>query len=267
MASQGNGSAADPMTGPLGDPVSESRRLVAAANARGLLVRALGGVAVCLQAPAGGLLLPRACGDIDLATRREGRRAVADLLAEAGYVGDQMFNALHGARRLLFYDEANRRKLDVFVGEFSMCHVIPLMDRLDREPLTIPLAELLLTKLQIVQLNERDQRDIYSLCYHHQVSRGDGTEIEGDYVAEICAKDWGLWRTAKATIERCKANLAGYDLEPEQSTLITERLDALWGLIEQAPKSAKWRLRNRVGDRIRWYAEPEENTTTADPKV
>src|SRR6202521_3538884 len=260
MASQGNGSAADPMTGPLGDPVSESRRLVAAANARGLLVRALGGVAVCLQAPAGGLLLPRACGDIDLATRREGRRAVADLLAEAGYVGDQMFNALHGARRLLFYDEANRRKLDVFVGEFSMCHVIPLMDRLDREPLTIPLAELLLTKLQIVQLNERDQRDIYNLILHHHLSDGDGTGIETDYIAGLCAKDWGLWRTCKATIERCAENLAGYSLPEDSSRLIAERLASLWQRIEAAPKSAKWRIRSRVGDRVRWYDEPEEET-------
>ena len=230
-------------------------------------MRLLGGVAVYLKAPPAGPLLPRSVGDIDVTIKRGSRGALTGILTAAGYLPDEMFNALHGARRLLFYDEVNGRKLDVFIGEFSMCHVIPIADRLERDPITIPLAELLLTKLQIVELNERDQRDIYSLCYHHQVSRGDGTEIEGDYVAEICAKDWGLWRTAKATIERCKANLAGYDLEPEQSTLITERLDALWGLIEQAPKSAKWRLRNRVGDRIRWYAEPEENTTTADPKV
>src|ERR1700674_1894030 len=252
---------------PFADPVSESRRLVDAAAVQGLTVRVLGGVAICLQVPTDGPLPARTCGDIDLATRRESRRATSALLAASGYVGNDMFNAIAGAQRVLFYGPVNNRKLDVFVGEFSMCHAIPITDRLNREPLTVPLAELLLTKLQIVELNERDQRDIYNLCYHHQVSRGDGTEIEGDYVAEICAKDWGLWRTAKATIERCKANLAGYDLEPEQSTLITERLDALWGLIEQAPKSAKWRLRNRVGDRIRWYAEPEENTTTADPKV
>jgi hypothetical protein len=262
MASQGNGAAADPVTGPLGDPVSESRRLVAAANAKGLLVRALGGVAVCLQAPAGGLLLPRACGDIDLATRREGRQAVAELLATAGYVGDQMFNALHGARRLIFYDEANRRKLDMFVGEFSMCHVIPLMDRLEREPLTIPLAELLLTKLQIVQLNERDQRDIYNLTYHHPVSDAGGPGIEADYIAELCSRDWGLWRTTRATIEQCQANLAQYALPEEAAALIQERLDHLWKRVEAAPKTTRWRLRSRVGDRVKWYEQPEETAAT-----
>jgi hypothetical protein len=257
---------AEPITVRAGEPVedmiAEGRRLVDAATRQGITVRLLGGVAVYLKAPPGGPLLPRPIGDIDLVIERGSRGAVTGMLTAAGYIPDEMFNALKGARRLLFYSGANGRKLDIFVGEFSMCHVIPITDRLERDPVTIPLAELLLTKLQIVELTERDQRDIFSLCYHHQVGTGHSSQIEGDYVAEICAKDWGLWRTAKTTIERCKSNLPGYDLDPEKSGLIVGRLDALWRMIEQAPKSAKWRLRSRVGDRVRWYAEPEENVAT-----
>ena len=245
---------------PVGDPVSESRRLVAAATDAGLTVRVLGGVAVCLQSSSDGPLPARICGDIDIATRRDGGRKLGELLKSLGYVDDEMFNALHGARRLLFYDEANRRKLDVFVGEFSMCHNIPIADRLERDPLTVPLAELLLTKLQIVELNERDQRDIYNLTLHHDLSDGDGTGIESDYIAGLCAKDWGLWRTCKATIERCSANLAGYSLPEDSSRMIADRLTSLWKRIEAAPKSTKWRMRSRVGDRVRWYDEPEEET-------
>jgi hypothetical protein len=247
---------------PVEDMVGEGRRLVEAGTRQGITMRLLGGVAVYLKAPAAGPLLPRPVGDIDMVIKRGSRGAVTEMLTAAGYVADEMFNALQGARRLLFYGGANGRKLDIFIGEFSMCHVIPIADRLERDPVTIPLAELLLTKLQIVELTERDQRDIYSLCYHHQVSQGDGSEIEGDYVAETCAKDWGLWRTARGTIERCQSNLAGYDLDADQVALIRQRLDTLWGLIEQAPKGAKWRLRSRVGDRMRWYAEPEENLKT-----
>jgi hypothetical protein len=249
--------------GPLADPVSESRRLIDAAAVQGLTVRVLGGVAVCLQVPVDGPLPARTCGDIDLATRRDSRRTTGALLAASGYVGDDMFNAVHGARRMLFYDPVNERKLDVFVGEFSMCHAIPITDRLNREPLTVPLAELLMTKLQIVELNERDQRDIYNLILHHHLSDGDGTGIESDYIAGLCAKDWGLWRTFKATIERCLANLADYSLPEDSSQRIADRLAALWQRIETAPKSAKWRIRSRVGDRMRWYDEPEENLPTA----
>ena len=254
-------SSSRPDSTPLNDPIGEARRLVEAATAKGVIVRVLGSVAVHLQSPAPGPLLTRPIKDIDVAVRRGSRAAVTELLIGAGYTADEMFNTLHGVRRLLFYDP-NDRKLDVFIGDFSMCHVIPITDRLERDPLTIPLAELLLTKLQIVELNETDQRDIYNLGYHHPVSSGDGSAIEGDFIAGMCAKDWGLWRTSKATIERCQGNLAGYNLGAEASGLIRERLDVLWKMVDEAPKSAKWRLRSRVGDRVRWYDEPEENAAT-----
>jgi|HubBroStandDraft_6_1064221.scaffolds.fasta_scaffold271670_1 hypothetical protein len=264
MPGQGNGAVAPGAKSPLSNPLAEARRLVGAAAEQGLTVRVLGGVAVCLQSPSAGPLLPRTCGDIDLATRRDGRQGMASLLKSAGYAEDEMFNALHGSRRLLFYDEVNERKLDVFVGQFSMCHEIPITDRLDRDPLTLPLAELMLTKLQVVELTERDQRDIYNLTFHHEVTSGGGSGIEADFVAGLCAKDWGLWRTSKATIERCQANLAGYALEAAATELITERLRTLWRHIDEAPKTTRWRLRSRVGERVRWYEEPEEEQAAGE---
>jgi hypothetical protein len=257
------GTAASGAGHPLADPVIEARRLVESAARAGLTVRVLGGVAVRLQAPAETPLLPRPIGDIDLATKQGGWRALADFLKASGYAGDDMFNALNGARRLLFFDHANDRKLDVFVGEFEMCHSIPVAGRLDRQPVTIPLAELMLTKLQIVQLTERDVRDIYSMAYHHPVSAGDGSGIEADFIADLCAKDWGLWRTCTATIQQALERLPDYPVPPEASALIAARLSALQKQIEQAPKTARWKLRSRVGDRVRWYDEPEETTPTA----
>ncbi len=243
---------------PLADPLQESRRLVDSASSAGLVLRLLGGVAVCLQAPDDQPLLPRKVGDIDVATKRDTKRAATDVLTRAGYAPDVHFNAFHGAHRLVFYDETNGRKLDVFMGDFSMCHVIPIADRLELEPLTVPLAELMLTKLQIVELTERDQRDIYNLIYHHDID-----DLDAGYIAGLCARDWGLWRTTKATIERCLANMGSYALAPAAASTIAERLKVLWKRIEDAPKTTKWKLRNRVGDRVRWYEEPEEDTAPA----
>ncbi len=244
---------------PLSDPVAESRRLIDVFTRRNVVARLLGGAAVYLQAPAEGPILARPVRDIDIATRRGARTAATETLKSAGYVPDQMFNALHGARRLLFYDEANVRKLDVFVGDFSMCHQVPIADRLEKEPLTIPLAELLLTKLQIVELTERDQRDIYNLTYHHPVTNGGGGGIEANYIAEVCARDWGLWRTTNATLERCRSGIGEYGLDDAARERIGERLASLSQRIEAEPKTGKWKLRNRVGDRMRWYDEPEEH--------
>ena len=248
----------DVSAGPLADPVLEAKRVVESAARAGLAIRILGGVAVRMQAPSETPVLPRRIGDIDLAIRQGGWRTLADFLKSSGYVGDDMFNALNGARRLLFFDVANNRKLDVFVGEFEMCHSIQIAGRLEKDPMTIPLAELLLTKLQIVQLTERDLRDIYSIAYHHQISTGDGSEIEADFIADLCAKDWGLWRTCTSTIQLCLTRLPDYGLPPEVSDVIAARLSALLKEIERAPKTTRWKLRARVGERVRWYDEPEE---------
>ncbi|MGZ4299839.1 MAG: hypothetical protein ACXVVK_22625 [Solirubrobacteraceae bacterium] len=235
------------------DPIQEGRRLVTSAAAEGVTLRLIGGVAVRLQAPPGGPLLTREIKDIDVVTPRGNNRGLAAVFTSLGYLGDELFNAMHGTHRQLWVDPLHRRQVDVFVGVFSMCHEIPIADRLDRDPLTVPLAELLLTKLQIVELNERDERDIYSLCFHHDLDA-----IGAGFIAELCARDWGLWRTCRQTIERCLADISDYGLAVEQQELIAARLGGLWERIEAEPKSGKWKRRSRVGDRKRWYEEPEE---------
>lgn len=244
--------------GPLADPVAETRRLIAMAGQQGLVLRALGGVGVLLQAPDARPRLPRRVKDIDLAAAQGTSKATVALLGRAGYRGDEMFNALRGSRRLLFHDLANGRHLDVFVGEFSMCHSIPLTARMDREPLTVPREELLLTKLQIVELTPNDQGDIYNLLFHHDVGSGSGAAIEAAFIAGLCGRDWGLWRTCQLNIERSLAHLAGSGLDPDEQKAVTSRLEALRDRIDAEPKSVKWRLRSRTGDRVRWYDEPEE---------
>jgi len=236
---------------PLADPVAEARRLIGLAAERGLVLRALGGVAVCLQAPDGKPRLPRRVKDIDLAAAKGTHKATIKVVLEAGYVADEMFNALRGSRRLLFGDPVNGRHLDVFVGEFAMCHDIPLTARLDSQALTVPGEELLLTKLQIVELTENDQSDIYNIMFH---AKG----ISAAFIAALCAADWGLWRTCHMNIERSLANLDKSALEPDERALVAGGLTSLRDRIEAEPKPLKWRMRNQVGDRVRWYNEPEE---------
>jgi hypothetical protein len=242
---------------PLADPIAEARRLIELAESDGLVLRALGGVAVCLQAPGGNPRLPRRAKDIDLAAAKGASKRAGKLMLKAGYVADEMFNALRGSRRLLFHDPGNGRHLDVFIGEFSMCHDIPMTARLGREPLTVPREELLLSKLQIVELTANDQADIYNLLFHNDV--GDGQDgISAPFIAALCAGDWGLWRTCQLNIERGLNGLGESALEPAERDLVAKRLERLQARIDAEPKNMKWRIRNQVGDRVRWYAEPEE---------
>ena len=239
------------------DVVAEGERLIGRAADEGVPLRLLGGVGMRLRAP--GELAPafrRTYADLDFVTTKKGVGATTGLFRGEGYEAQVAFNALHGGERLLFFDNDHDRQVDVFVGAFSMCHKIPLDGRIEVDPVSIPLAELLLTKLQVVQLNEKDVRDALALLHDHEVGESDGELVNSARVAQLCATDWGLWRTITQNLAACRAFADTYDV-PDRPTL-DERLDALLGRIEEEPKSRAWRMRAKIGDRKRWYDLPEE---------
>ena len=244
---------------PVAEIVAETRRILEAAEVEELQLRALGGLAIRLRA---GADLPeslaRSYQDIDLFAAKGSQSRVEALLEGLGYAGDRHFDAAHGDRRLLFLDP-NGGHVDVFVGVFELCHVVPIAKhRVALDRLTLPLAELLLTKLQIVQLNEKDQRDIVTLLHEHDVGAADQETINAEVIAEALASDWGLWRTSTANLERTATAVAAYELDADRQARVHERLDRLSAQIESQKKSRRWRMRARVGERVRWYEEPEE---------
>jgi hypothetical protein len=247
------------MDGTLLDVVEEGRRLLAGADDQGVTLRLLGGVAVVLRSR-NGLAEPfrRSYEDLDFAASRASAKTCTSLLRELGYEPHVPFNSLHGSERLLFFDERHGRKVDVFVGRFRMSHEIPLEGRLALEPLTVPLAELLLTKLQIAELNEKDVRDSIALLHGHPVEEGDGDAVNAARVAALLSEDWGLWRTITGNLAVCRDHLDRYGLGEAERKLIGERIEELIEQIEARPKSRAWRLRARIGERKRWYETPEE---------
>jgi hypothetical protein len=248
----------DVNSGPLADIVAEAQRVVDSATARGVPLRLIGGLAVQLHTPAMRPALARSYGDIDTATVKGQSGAVTELLTALGYDPARQFNALQGASRLLFQDRANARKLDVFVDGFELNHSIPITARIDVEPRTIPLAELLLTKLQVVEFTEKDMRDAVALLLDHEVGDHDRETINSDLIATLLARDWGLWRTTQLNLERIREGVATLAIEPADRQLVLDRIDSLWQRVEREPKSRRWRLRARVGDRKRWYEVPDE---------
>lgn len=250
---------ADNGTSPLANIVDEARRLTDAAVDQQLPIRLLGGLAVKLRIdPNLHPSLSREYKDIDFVAANDRGKATATFFETMGYEPDRQFNAFSGGTRLLFHDPANQRQLDIFVGAFRMCHEIPIGDRLTVDPVTLPLAELLLTKLQVVSLNEKDLRDTVAILHHHQLADRDGDAINAQRVAALCAEDWGLWRTIKMNVSRVQDGLGLYGLSEHERTALAQRLNELWQRIEAAPKSRGWRLRDRIGDRKRWYEEPDE---------
>ena len=199
-----------------------------------------------------------------------GAPAIARLMAGLGYGASTGFNALNGAERMLFHDPGGRR-VDVFIDTLRMCHELPFRQRLTAWPLTLSPADLLLSKLQIVEFTDRDAQDVLALLADHPLSEADGEGIDVRRIREVCATDWGWWRTVDdnlaGLITRWEmasatggagAGAADAGAPTEASSRALERARDLQARLAAAPKSVGWRLRAVVGPRLRWYDSPEE---------
>jgi hypothetical protein len=246
------------VTAILDSVVDEGERLLGIAKSDGATLALLGGVAVRVHAPAVPDSLDRQYKDLDFAVPKGRGGDAAKLLRTEGYEPEVVFNAMNGKERMIFNDLEHDRQVDVFVGSFRMCHEISFKDRLKAGEPTIPLAELLLTKLQIVELNEKDVRDTVLLFHGHEVADHDDDAVNGEQIGRLCGEDWGLWRTITANLGRCQEMLGDYALSEADRSRIADRLGAVLSYIEKAPKSRGWKLRSKIGERKRWYDLPEE---------
>jgi hypothetical protein len=238
--------------------VDETLRLLNLAEQQHIPIRALGGMAVAIRVGEKPAALQRAIEDIDLAAPQGHGRGVSEFLSQQGYVPNETFNALHGAHRMVFEDTTHGRHIDLFIGRFQMCHELRFDDRLPIDRLTLPLAELAMTKLQIVNLTAKDVSDLYALLLSYEVTDHDRDAVNGEQIAALCARDWGTYRTFQGNLERLRTLIAEYALNEEQRQTLRIRIGEVEQRMQRAPKSAKWRMRARVGDRVRWYADPEE---------
>jgi hypothetical protein len=241
------------------DVEAEARRLAARIQEAGVPLRVLGGLGIRLHAP-GDMhpALARPYADIDLVCGRKAGRDTARFLVASGYEASDRFNAMNGSERMIFYDRPNSRHIDLFVGGFRMCHALPLADRLEQDSPTLPLAELLLTKLQVVQMNAKDTNDIIALLLDHNVDENDDDTVNSAYVAELLARDWGLWRTSLGSLERVREAVGESALTAVEQGRVLQRAERLWERVEREPKGLRWRSRARIGDSKRWYDEPDE---------
>lgn len=237
----------------------EGPRLAEAAQAADVPLRLVGGIAIHYRVPAFPASLERTYGDVDFVARSKSTSAVKAFFEASGYQGEAQFNSINGRRRLLFHHPDTGAKVDVFIGDFEMCHTIPVDPRIDMDPVTMPLADLLLMKLQIVEFTEKDRGDAMALLVGGEVSTADGlTSINGQYIAELTAGDWGLWRTATMNLGRIIEAVPSVSLSDPDAAAVVEKAEQLLAMIEDQPKSSAWRFRSRIGDRKRWYEEPEE---------
>lgn len=241
---------------------AEVAQIVAAADADAITVRVLGSIGVAIRAPIAVALLAedaRTYGDLDLAAYRRDARALARVVTGLGYVDDREISIASEGRRAIFDRPDRRFHIDVFFDRLEFCHVIPLAGRLEADRPTIPLAELLLSKLQIVKINRRDLVDAVALLLDGPLATADDAGIDLDRVARLCAAEWGLWRTVSMNLAKVGTIAASLSpLSPNQRTQVAEAVATLKARIDDEPKPLAWRMRARVGDRRQWWTDVDE---------
>ncbi len=243
---------------PLSDLHAEAQRVIGALAADQVLARLTGGLAVARRCPTA--LQPplaREYADLDLVCGRRAGRALGACLERAGYQADKNFNAVHGADRLYFVDPLSGRHIDVFVGAVKMCHTIDVSHRLELLPDTLTPSDLLLTKLQIVEINEKDLLDLLALLHDQQLEGGRDDALDLTYLGQLWGSDWPLWRTSQQTLTHVR-HAAEEKLGDAARERALDTITAVQELLETCAKSRRWRLRARVGERVRWYELPDE---------
>jgi hypothetical protein len=239
------------------DPLPEALALAEGAAAAGLGLKLLGGLAVRVLCPDFPPRLRRD-QDIDFACLSKERKKVAAYLADSGCQADRMFNSLNGDRQMYFVAPSGR-PIDVMVDRLTMCHTLDLRPSFGRQPLTVDAVDVLLSKLQIVELNEKDARDIIHMLSALPLG-GDGVSLDTDRYRKLLGADWGWWRTVTGNLAKLPGLItAKPELVPAGAAFDPlEQIQRLSQLADDAPKTVKWRLRANVGDRVRWYELPEE---------
>jgi len=252
------------------DMIADARRIIDAAREQGIVLRLIGGLAVRFHCETLDFC-ERDHGDIDLVGHRRDANRLATLFAGLGLEENVHVRLATGGRQLQFAREGRHRKewarygqhyddhVDVFLDTFKMDHAIDLTDRLDPEGYTITVSDVLLTKLQMANLNEKDERDIFTLLQDLELGTADDPgAVDVPYLARLCARDWGLFHDVESNLAFLRARLDVYDLGPAERDRVRTNLARLEGAIQAEPKSRAWRLRARVGTRRPWHDTVEE---------
>ncbi len=241
---------------------NELKQIIQRSQEANILMRVIGSLAFQMHCPQFGFLqqaMGRAYTDIDFAAYGKQAKQIGAVMTSMGYVEQREVYISSEGDRAIYDKPAAGLHVDVFYEKLDFCHTIYWKDRLEVDSPTIPLAELLLEKMQIVKINEKDIVDTIMLLLEHPIGDNDNETINAGLVAKLCANDWGLWRTSTMNLDKVRVLAQGYSqLTDEQKLRVNEQVDLVLKRLDDEPKPLAWKMRNQVGDRVKWYKDVDE---------
>ena len=241
---------------------TEAMRIISEGSKRDLHVRLLGAIAFQTRCPKFSFLtqrLNRILSDIDFAAYSTESPRISGMMRELGYEDQPMVTALWGDRRTIWDNKSNGLHVDIFLNKLEMNHDISFQNRLGIHPFTIPLEEMLLEKMQIVHLEEKDIVDTTMLLREHDVGQTGPETIDARYVAKLLSNDWGFYYTCTTNLRKVSSRLEAYnELSENDRSDVNAKVEKLLQAIEEQPKTLGWKMRAKVGTSKKWYRDVEE---------
>ncbi|UCH05751.1 MAG: hypothetical protein JSW05_06190 [Candidatus Thorarchaeota archaeon] len=235
----------------------EALRIVWEAESRGVILRLVGGHGIHVHCEEH-QFCDRSHGDLDLVGLSGQYTGIVQLMEKLGYVENKTMTFNTAGSRLLFERPDSEEHIDVFLDQMNIEHNIDLRNRLQIEKLTLSVSDLLLAKLTISKLNEKDFRDIVTMIKDLDLGNMDSpATVNQSYIASLCAKEWGLYKDVLTSVDRTLAFLPHYSLPEDDDVSVRKKLETLRTAIFEAPKSGRWKLRALLGERIPWRREVE----------
>lgn len=248
------------------DFVNEAIRISEAGKVKGIVLRVMGACAIRIHCPDSQEILDRlqrTITDVDFMSYNRFQDRIDQLFKELGYRSEseaaRFYAHMYGQVRSGYIDPRTQRKVDVFFDKLEMCHTIDLKNRLEIDFPTLTVSDLLLEKMQIVKINEKDIKDSLVLIHEHDVGEEDHESINVKYISRLLSEEWGFYYTVTTNLNKLKTLLTQYDVfSTDSKNIIEQRIDKMLSRIEEQPKSMKWKMRARIGTNRKWYADVDE---------
>jgi hypothetical protein len=253
--------------------LDEATRIVTEGEQAGLTLRAMGGVAIRLHTLDQADLAKRLgrlgeneqeFTDLDFISYRKQRGRMQPFFEELGYSKRRATLSSAASERQIYFHPKGWFFVDVFFDKLLVAnHPLDFRGRLELDSPTISPADLLLGKLQIVNMSDKDVKDAIVLLSSRDVAETDAANaIDAGYIARLLRGDWGFWYTLTTNLTGLKELLPQMTaVTDEERRRICDRVDRLLAHIAATPKTLGWKARSKIGPRVRWY-EPVETMDT-----
>lgn len=240
------------------DRIAEATRIIDVARKKGAILRLIGGLAVRNHCEIIDFC-ERDYGDIDLVGLKKHFKKINETFKELGYKENRNVAIATSGQQMQFYKEDLEDHVDVFLDTFRMEHDVVLKDRLTIEDYTISISDILITKLQIYTMNEKDLRDILTIVKDVSLGEEDKSGmINKRYISKLCSRDWGLYTDIISNIDKCLNLMHHYNLSLEEVEQIQNKLKTIKEMIENESKTRRWKLRAKIGKKKAWHRVVEE---------